>query len=229
MKILVFDDNELHRKAAAVLLKDHDVTIVSTYDEAQAALAPKVDYDKIRTSLIEMGWSDFQPWSEGVTEERRAEYYQAKEVAKERATYRIAFEVFLGDLLVPASSQSMGPDGEEFIGQEMPLGTSLAFLALSQGIKLVAVVTDTNHHNHPASATFDVFRKVFSVGDAKVLLTNESVVDYLDKDTLEEVLYEFLESDEGKKQYPYDKDSGKYTGVVRAKVWHRVLAKLLDS
>lgn len=229
MKILVFDDNELHRKAAAVLLKDHDVTIVSTYDEAQSALTPKVDHNLIRTSLTEMGWSDFQPWSEGVTEERRAKYYKAKEVAKEKATTHPDFEVFLGDLLVPASSQAMGPDGEEFIGQEMPLGTSLAFLALSQGIKLVAVVTDTNHHNHPASATFDVFRKVFSIGDAKVFLTNESVVDYLDKDTLEEVLYEFLQTPEGEKQYPYNKASGQYTGVVRAKVWHRVLAKLLAS
>lgn len=88
------------------------------------------------------------------------------------------FEVVLADLLLPASSQKMGDDGMGLAGMEMPVGIFLALLAAKNGAKFVAVLTDSNHHQHPASACLDPFNKhevlptPFVVEGAKVLLTN---------------------------------------------------------
>lgn len=67
------------------------------------------------------------------------------------------FEVILCDLLMPAGKRTMGPDGEKYVGQEMSLGFALAMTAVMHGAKYVGVVTDLNHHNHPASAAMDRF------------------------------------------------------------------------
>ncbi|MFA6100092.1 MAG: hypothetical protein WC750_04440 [Patescibacteria group bacterium] len=67
------------------------------------------------------------------------------------------FEVVLCDLLMPAGKETMGPDGMEYVGQEMPLGFALAMAAVMHGAKYIGVVTDMNHHNHPASAAMDRF------------------------------------------------------------------------
>ena len=85
------------------------------------------------------------------------------------------FEVVLVDLLMPASSQSLGRN-THLAGQEMPVGIFLALLAAKNGAKFVAVFTDSDHHSHPASACFDAFNKgkytPLTVENAKVLLIN---------------------------------------------------------
>jgi CheY-like chemotaxis protein len=67
-------------------------------------------------------------------------------------------EVVLTDLLMPASGMHMGPEGEKYVGQEMPVGFALVMQAVISGAKFVGVVTDTNHHDHPASAMLDDFK-----------------------------------------------------------------------
>ncbi len=88
------------------------------------------------------------------------------------------FDVVLVDLMLPASRRTMGPEGMKFVGQEMPVGTFLVLLAMKLGIKYVGLLTDTNHHNHPASACiddlFDIGRgiKPHDFGGSTVLCTS---------------------------------------------------------
>jgi len=74
-----------------------------------------------------------------------------------------SFNVVLCDLMLPASSQYLGPKGDRFVGQLMPIGIFLAILAAKntkQGeASYIAVLTDQNHHDHPASACFDAFNQ----------------------------------------------------------------------
>ncbi len=88
---------------------------------------------------------------------------------------REIFDYVLLDLLVPASARTQGEEGMRHVGQKMPITPLLAFLALSKGMKKVAILTDTNHHHHPASAAIDIFSgKPFFLGDARVLLSNRT-------------------------------------------------------
>ena len=95
------------------------------------------------------------------------------------------FPTTLLDLLMPASRQKLGNAaqkrfmGQGFVCQEMPVGIFLALLAAKNGARYVAVFTDSNHHEHPASACFDAFNPedacspdVFMVEDARVVLCN---------------------------------------------------------
>ena len=141
-----------------------------------------------------------------------------------------SYDVVLTDLLLPATTDVHG-EGTGMVGQEMPLGTTLAFLALSRGVKYVAVVTDTNHHDHPASAAFDVFHagpsgknEVFSIGSVRVLCTNHpNDLIYVDERTFEPVAYDSLYSVEGEEKYPQLK------GLVMAKNWAQILNQLLNA
>jgi len=65
------------------------------------------------------------------------------------------WDVVLCDLLMPAGFDKQGPIGKKFSGQEMPVGFGLALMFALRGAKYVAVATDSNHHDHPASAMFD--------------------------------------------------------------------------
>lgn len=135
MNILVFDDNATHRAAAEAQFKDHDLTVVETYDQAQKLL--------------------LDPNSK--------------------------FDVVFSDLLVPASFQAQTEQLRGLGGTEMPVGIFIGLLAaVKGGAKYVGVLTDANHHSHPASACFDAFNKyaiepdIFTVGGAKVVLINDS-------------------------------------------------------
>lgn len=92
------------------------------------------------------------------------------------------FDVVLVDLMLPASSESQSSKGLDFAGQEMPIGVFLAIKAAMHGAKFVAVLTDTGHHDHPASACLDSFcmHRPFMVGDTKVILTNDNF--FMDSD-----------------------------------------------
>lgn len=175
MKILVIDDNVIHQDAAKAQLKDHETTVVGTYDAGQELL--KVQHE---------------------------------------------FDAVLVDLLMPASRQQQGGAGMRFMGQEMPVGIFLALLAAKNGAKYVAVLTDVDHHSHPASACFDAFNREgenhptpFTIEGAKVLLSNT-------RNWLKACYCEDLSKFMDWKDYFKDKEKAKQI-TVRAKDWRTLL------
>jgi CheY-like chemotaxis protein len=66
------------------------------------------------------------------------------------------FDAVLSDLLMPSEAQGMVPAVEAATkGQEMPIGIFLALTAVKYGVPLVAVVSNLNHHFHPAAWALD--------------------------------------------------------------------------
>ncbi|MFA7302256.1 MAG: hypothetical protein WC030_00710 [Candidatus Paceibacterota bacterium] len=70
------------------------------------------------------------------------------------------YDVVLTDLMVPASAREQGSTGRALVGQEMPIGTTIALLAVMLGVKNVCVFSNMNHHHHPAVAALDVFWEI---------------------------------------------------------------------
>jgi CheY-like chemotaxis protein len=245
MKILVFDDTKSHRIAATLSLKGHDLTVVGTYDEAQKALVSTLDYEQatrlLPSILVLAGLpSDFEPYGKNkdASDVDKAKYRKACNEANDAATSHPDFDVVLTDLLVPASRQAQGPDGSQFVGQEMPLGAVIALLALSAGVTKVAVVTDMNHHNHPASAAFDCFRGVSNkIPGVSIICTNRVGMVSIDEATSELVEGKFLRDDnrndtaEGLKKYPYvgPNNWGSRKGLLLGKDWGGILKQLLGE
>lgn len=156
MRILVIDDQLHHQISARQTLVGHDLTVVGTYDEAYELLAERhAPYRAVRDELDRRGFKD--PNAKDTTpQECEARANEAKKLQRELCPPP-SFDVVLCDLLMPASAMTMGPKGEKFVGQEMPVGFALSLMAVIHGAKYVAVVTDTNHHDHPASAMLDTF------------------------------------------------------------------------
>lgn len=234
LKVLVFDDDELHRQSAKFLLnRDYDLTVVSTYDEAQKALVPELDYEKmyqIFERLLEKAGlkHGFKPYQDGASDEDKQKYRDAYREARELATTYPDFDVVLADLLVPASRQAQGDKGMKLVGQEMPLGTTIILYALVAGVTRVAVVTDMNHHNHPASAAFDyIDGQTCKLKGVNIICTNHVRMIITDEVTGEVVEPEFLRTDEGKAKYPEDKETNERKGLVEGgKDWKSVLLRL---
>ncbi len=63
---------------------------------------------------------------------------------------KYSFGQVLTDMMMPCAADTQGPKGMAFVGQEAPMGIFVAIKAANRGIK-VTVVSDTNHHNHPAA------------------------------------------------------------------------------
>jgi CheY-like chemotaxis protein len=85
------------------------------------------------------------------------------------------YDVVLTDLMLPASTETLGTDAiTKYVGQEMPLGFVLALLAAKAGVKRIGVVTDLNHHAHPISAALDHLTGIFTVEGAKVVFSNRA-------------------------------------------------------
>jgi len=80
------------------------------------------------------------------------DYAEIREVVKNES-----FDVALLDLLMPAEGMTLGSEGLAHLGEPFAVGYPLAVYLATQGIPFVAVATDTNHHNHPASALMDWF------------------------------------------------------------------------
>jgi len=74
------------------------------------------------------------------------------------------WDAVLSDLLMPASGESQGGEGEQYVGMQMPVGFALALLAALHGARYVGVVTATNHHHHPASAMLDSLGSAYWYG-----------------------------------------------------------------
>lgn len=233
LKILVFDDTELHRISAKLSLAGHDLTIVGTYDEAQKALVPKTDFEKSRgllSGLLEKAGlkPDFNPHRETSKAADKWKYFALQKESYRLATPYPNFDVLLTDLFVPASQQAMGGKGMSLVGKEMPLGTTIALLALSVGIRDVAVVTDESHHAHPASAAFDCFGENRSPYINIMCTNNVSYVE-IDEVTGEMVSEEFLLSPAGIEKYPHPRgQTWGHQGIVQGgKDWGQVLKMLL--
>lgn len=238
LNILVVDDSVNHRRSAELLLKGHTLTIVGSYDEAQKALTIQMDYEKenklIPDLLEKAGLSrSFNPYRENkdASDDDKKKYEEVCKVARATATTYPNFDVVLVDLLMPASRQAQGDVGAPFVGKEMPLGTFLILLALNAGVKNIGMVTDKNHHNHPASAALDpINRKVITVGETKIFATNYSASKRFDEATGEIISYKYLSSDEGKNKYPqgsYGEDGYNHAGTWVGKGWDSILNTLL--
>ena len=156
MRILVIDDNQLHQTSARQTLGGHDVTIVGTYDEAHKLLQePSASREAVNAELKRLGFKE--PYDRNATKEEREATWKEKARLEKELCPPPSFDVVLSDLLMPASKMSMGDKGFKYVGQEMPVGFAIALMASLHGVKYVAVVTDTNHHDHPASAMLDTF------------------------------------------------------------------------
>jgi len=94
-----------------------------------------------------------------------SDYFEAVKVAEGGQ-----FDVALLDLLMPAEADKLGEEGLQYLGESIPVGYPLSVKLATLGILYVVVATDTNHHNHPASAIMDWFiNKPFTVAGSKVL------------------------------------------------------------
>lgn len=159
MKILVIDDSQIHLQAARQTLVGHELTLCATHDEALKHLRQKRDEWKLNALLTKCP----------ETAPERAPAVE-KAFADSLLPY---WDAVLCDLLMPAGSNKQGDKGYEHVGQEMPVGWSLALQAALEGAKYVAVVTDMNHHDHPASAMLDAIdRGTFQISGARALMTS---------------------------------------------------------
>lgn len=160
MKILVIDDTQMHLDSALETLKGHEVVTCSSHDEACELLDPNYERNKRQQKVTDYVWKEHITWE--------AAYKMFPE--PEQSPY---WDAVLCDLMMPAGSYAQGEKGRKYVGQEMPVGWSLALTAVTNGAKYVAVVTDLNHHHHPASAMLDSLNHhIFKIDGAKMLLTN---------------------------------------------------------
>jgi CheY-like chemotaxis protein len=172
MKVLVIDDTRVHRSAAKQTLVGHDVTVCSTHEEAVTLLSVRYDKEEIIRKLIAQGL----PSTHGDVDSKNKEacnlWWAAHDKAKLESLIPY-WDVVLCDLLMPAGPMAQGGEGKKYVGQEMAVGWSLALKAAQNGARYVAVVTDMNHHCHPASAMLDdLDGHIFGIDGAKMLLTN---------------------------------------------------------
>ena len=230
LRILVVDDSKNHRDAATTLLEGHNLTIASSYDEARDLLVPKVDYEKLNRLRKEKPAGGFFHES---PEELRQKQQEHDMKLVEEATTRPNFDVVLLDLMMPASRSAQGGPGMDFVGKEMPVGTFLILLALNAGVKNIGMVTDTNHHHHPASAALDpINSKVIKVGETRIFATNYPRTQYFDSETGKLIDYGYFNCEEGRSKYPqdgYEGDGYKYKGAYSGKGWNTILRTLLEG
>jgi len=177
MKILVIDDNPIHQQSARQTLgAEHDLTVIGTHDEARGALYHASYNSYLKSSCQEILRQQGMPVDYGAAREvfkEDEEKFSAWKRAEKAAEKEAYWDVVLCDLIMPAGRNVQGGEGLQYVGQKMPVGWSLALDAAKNGAKFVAVVTDTNHHHHPASAMLDRFNQhIFEIDGAKVLMTN---------------------------------------------------------
>lgn len=151
MRILVIDDTKVNLLAAKQTLHGHDLTVVSTYDEAVSLLEPRVDQNLLARKMATAG---FPATSDGLKGKTQDAWWDAREKLQKESMVPY-WDAVLCDLLMPAGRDAQGKSGLEFVGTLMPVGFALALMAAKNGAKYIAVVTATNHHCHPASAMLD--------------------------------------------------------------------------
>jgi CheY-like chemotaxis protein len=157
MKILVIDDNPIHQWSARQTLAIHDLTIAPTYDEAFQLLEAPEEAIQAQARL-ELEGRGFQfPRDHKNVKEHVAAHKALGRTKREVCLTSPKYDAVLTDLLMPASRRAMDEKGMKYVDQEMPVGFGLVFMAVLCGARHAAVVTDTNHHDHPAPALLDPF------------------------------------------------------------------------
>jgi CheY-like chemotaxis protein len=149
MRILVIDDSQVHLESAKQSLYGHEITVCPSADEALELLQPRYD-EAARKRIREEDDRGVYGDRRTDTEAWRKSYYDAMD-----ATRLLYWDAVLSDLLLPAPKYQQGSEGQRHVGKEMPVGWALVLQAALEGAKYIAVVTDTNHHDHPASALMD--------------------------------------------------------------------------
>lgn len=145
MRILVIDDREINREAALAQLADHEVTVVSSYDEALNLISGSVPRDDVLRAL---GRS--RRGGNCIDDEFRAK--------EEELRPKFNFEIVLVDLMMPASDRTLGQGCEHRRGDPMPYGFPLMIkiaMEYPEKVNHIAIVSDVNHHNHAMSAALD--------------------------------------------------------------------------
>lgn len=152
LSILVVEDKELHQTSAKETLKDHNVTIVSSFDEAVKQIQPQIDTERLRADIDRRLTG--VPFGQERADRGRALYDELLP----SYIIRPQFDVVLADLMMPMSKRSLTGDFYK-PEEQVPYGFVTALLAAKHGVKHVAVVTDTNHHHGPMSAALDLFEE----------------------------------------------------------------------
>lgn len=147
LRILVIEDKQHYIEAAKVQLGDHDVTICTSYSQAEEVLAgsdnhwykPEASFpfDVVLTDL-------FLPVCP-IGTCSCVQHYESKESVIRRDT----------------------PIAVERFGAEIPYGIVLAMVALRRGVP-VAIVSDKSHHGHPISWTLDLLGFDYSPKKVKI-------------------------------------------------------------
>lgn len=160
MKILVIDDNPVHQQSARQTLNGHDLTVVGSYDEAFELLQRPLETIRSETfAAMERDRFQFPGKDASMEENIAANRHFCRQMHKVIIP-NPRFDVVLTDLLMPASKRVMAGDGLKYVGQEMSVGFGLLLMAVQCGARFAAVVTDTDHHKHPASAMLDPFASI---------------------------------------------------------------------
>ncbi len=156
MRILVIDDDPVQQASARETLVGHEVTIVGTHSEARELLEePWASHHEVQEELLRRGFKD--PHAKNTTEQEAVAALEEQSKIEQALRPPASFDVVLCDLIMPASSYNLGGKGCQYVGEPMPVGFGLALMAVIHGAKFVAVVTDTNHHHHPAATMLDEF------------------------------------------------------------------------
>lgn len=163
MKILVIDDSPVHAQAARDQLgKEHELTVVTSYDQGIKCLEQQYDQEAIKKEFVAQGFAQnvYGGWQR--PDELTWDEFEQKQEEVHKTHELPYWDVVLVDLMMPASTETLNP--QAYTSAEMPYGFPLALLAALRGTKYVAVVTATNHHFHAMSASLDRLSSAYWTG-----------------------------------------------------------------
>jgi CheY-like chemotaxis protein len=224
LNILVLDDCEKNRRSAQALLGNHNLTVVGNYDDAQLLLQATINHEVASSfGLVPPKQKEDWPfWEQGIIKLNQA--------SRAMMVYP-KYDVVMTDLMMKPSHQAMHSKKHlPILTEEQPVGVFIALLALSNGVKNVGVLTDTDHHEHPASAAFDCFPKIRPNG-ISVVCTNRPDFVMIDEQTNQVLTEDFLNSETGIERYPRlpGNEHSSRIGIFSAKDWASFLKQILQQ
>lgn len=148
MRILVVEPNENKHTSVTASLADHDVTVVSSFDEAMDIMRLHPAEKTVRRLLTEAGFPN-NPDSDD-PELMRA-YRKALRDAEAQSAAPFGFDVVLTEMELPMSERMLLPS---FFNPDanVPYGFVIALKAAFRGATYVAMVSDTEHTDGAMSA-----------------------------------------------------------------------------
>ena len=153
-RILVIEDKPSNQESARKTLAGHEVTIISSFDEAMDIMSVRHDEENVARILAEAGFST-APDPKASWEVWMAFNKAVKEAASQ-SIIPFEFDVVLTDMMMPASLRTLGPNVIDDLRKQVPYGFIIALRAsMMPSVKFIAMVTDTNHHQGVMSAALD--------------------------------------------------------------------------